>query len=293
MKLDKSMQAYLKRKYFKGKGRGAQLLDLVFGRLLLFAGLFAFFWLIHAGLANSLIFSLTATIVLSLVVHMARRHRQEKFLQKEMQRVKNECALEKLTLLSREEFQDICLTVFKRHTKLRSFRRVLGGYYHVRRRLFCYAFGNHPENPVGVQQMLLLYRKLKKINAAGALILSAAPYVEEASAMSERLGVDIALLDKEAILRYAQVPSISVSEEEVVGAIRAEMSTQGMRDQLKQAFFAKSKQKAYLLCAALLILWSAATGFNLIYPIVAAICVFLAFYTYFNQKRREKKEHSA
>ncbi len=292
MKLDRKIQNYLLCKYFKGKNRFARILDAVLGRILLLLALFVVFWLLGAGLLNSLIFSLTAAAAISIGIVMIRRYRQDNFFSAEIERVRKECMLEKLTLLSREDFQKICYSVFKSHTGLASFKRILGGYFNVREKVFCYAFSNHPDNPVGVQQMLLLYRKLKKLNASSAVILSAAAYVEEANAMSGRLGIEIELLGKDEFLQSAGNPKLSVSEDEILTAIQAEMSARVTRDQLKQSFFAKSKQKAYLLCAALLTLWTFVIGFNLIYPIVAAICVLLSFYTYFSQKRREKRESS-
>ena len=141
------------------------------------------------------------------------RYSLEKYISKELVALRNECTLEKLSLLCDEDFWEICREIFKKHGA-QGGEETLGGLYFADRGLFCCALQNHPEDPVGVQQILILHRKLKKLGAQKAFLLSPAPYQEEAGAMSRRLQTEIVLLGQEEFLQLEH-PLIAPTQEAV------------------------------------------------------------------------------
>lgn len=285
MTLDKKARSYLIGKFHHGKNCFARILDRVLGCAALTVFLFSVFWSLHLRLISSLILALTASLTLEILWLMVAKYRRERFIAAQLEEIRRECALEKILLLSKGEFRSLSREIFAEETGRSQFQSVLGGLFLPEEKIFCYAFPNHPQNPVGIQQILLLYRKIKRLHAQSALLLSAAPFEEDASAMPERLGIPVHILGQEALLEA--VPPQSISDEQVMDALHARMSAQLTREKVKRSFLAENKQRAYLLCALLLIAWSFFIGFNLLYPILAALCVFLSFYSYISGKKEK------
>lgn len=154
--------------------------------------------------------------------------------------------------------------------------QTLGGLYLPEQQLFCYALQNHPENPVGVQQILLLHRKLKKLGAQKALLLSPAPYQDEADAMSQRLNAEITLLGQKEFLDLEH-PLIAPSEEELQKALLAKTHHPSFENP-KSIFLRREKSKAYFLLGIFLLCWYGLTGFSILYPIIAALCFSLSLF---------------
>ena len=76
-------------------------------------------------------------------------------------------------------------------------------HYYPKEGCFCYAFHNHPKAPVGIRQMMAVYRKLQRLGASACCLLSASSYVDDAAAFSRRLGISFTLLGQKALLAFA------------------------------------------------------------------------------------------
>lgn len=283
MQLNKRAIRYFKSKRRGGKNTMARALDIAFGALILALVLFFLFWRMHLGVRIAIVLGLTAAALLMVLYAGFSRYRLEKYITKELAALKNECALEKLTLLSDDDFQEICREIFAAHGA-EGGEETLGGTFLSEQELFCFAFQNHPENPVGVQQILLLHRKLKKLGAKKALVLSPSPYQEEADAMSRRLQAEIALLGQEEFLALNN-PNITPSQEELQKALDAKVA-RPVRESPKHSFLRKEKAKAYLLLGVFLLCWYALTGFSILYPIIAALCFGLSLVCYLSGRHK-------
>ena len=275
MQLDQKAIRYFKRKRRGGKNSIARGLDLLLGALLLSALLFFLFWRLHMGIRAAIILGISTALALLALYAGFCRYQLEKYISKELEALKNECALEKLTLLSDENFWEICLEIFAQHGA-EGGEQTLGGLYLPEQQLFCYALQNHPENPVGVQQILLLHRKLKKLGAQRALLLSPAPYQDEADAMSQRLNAEITLLGQKEFLDLEH-PLIAPSEEELQKALLAKTHHPSFENP-KSIFLRREKSKAYFLLGIFLLCWYGLTGFSILYPIIAALCFSLSLF---------------
>ena len=202
----------------------------------------------HTGLRQAIVLALTLSALLIVLYMGFSRYSLEKYISKELVALRNECTLEKLSLLCDEDFWEICREIFKKHGA-QGGEETLGGLYFADRGLFCCALQNHPEDPVGVQQILILHRKLKKLGAQKAFLLSPAPYQEEAGAMSRRLQTEIVLLGQEEFLQLEH-PLIAPTQEELQKALAAKIS-RPTAESPKSRFLRKEKAKVYLLLGPL------------------------------------------
>lgn len=289
MEFDKKTLRYFKYKFSRGRNTLAQLLDKIFGSLLGFVVLFCVFWAMHAGLWRSAILSATVVTVFDIFLAALSKYRLGRFILNELWRIRQNYMLERLTMLSGEEFSRICREIFLSHSPGGDPIDTLGGLYFPDARHFCYAFSNHPENPVGVQQMLVLNRKLKKLRAASATVLTAAKYMNETSTMSKRLGAEITLLGRNEFFPEDFDYITPPSEEELQNALQAEISVKPLPGRIKGAFLAPRKTRAYVACAAFLICWYLIAGFGIFYPIAAAVCIALAVLSYLAGKKSDPK----
>ncbi len=289
MQFDKQTIRYFKYKFFNGKNMVARFLDKLFGTLLAFILLFCLFWAMGMGLWRSVVLTVTVVAVFSLFRTAVSKYRLEKFMLAELADIRRNYMLEKLTLLSEEEFAAVCKNIFLSHEKKSVYQETLGGLYFPEDRHFCYAFNNHPENPVGVQQLLVLHRKLQKLGATSATVLSAAPYGSETSTMSKRLGAAITLLGRDAFFPAHTYYVAPPSQEELKKVLQAEISAKPLPGRIKNAFLSPKKSRAYISCAAFLLCWYLIAGFGILYPIAAAVCIVLAILSYLADKKPRSK----
>lgn len=275
MELDKAQKRYFEKKFFKGKGRVARILDAVLGRAFLCAALCIVFWFLRFGLAGAIIASISATLIWSVLSYAFHQYRYEAFLSRTLEAFRRQCILEKLILLEEDEYRQIAEQVFLRQFPDSTLEPKLGGFYDAQCRLFCCVFPNHPSIPVTSQQILNLYRKRKRLGAKQCAVLSASEFDAAAQEMCNRL--DIEMLGQDTLFAAAEDARLSVSQEDIENAIDAEMQTTLTREKVKQTLLSANKSRAYLFCAALLVAWCFLFRFNILYPILASVCVFLAF----------------
>lgn len=288
MELSKAMKRYFLKKQHHGKNAFARYIDLGLGSLVSTVVLFCLFWSLHIGIKLSLVFAICIVFAFILVRSAWSAYKLERFINTELSRITKTTMLEQLTLLAEAEFSETCDAVF---TDLygHAYRKIQGGLFYPQESRFCYAFQNHPENPVGVQQLLLLYRKLKKLGVTQVATLSASAYAEEATAMSLRVGVDFVLLTQDAFFEKEIAYIRRPTQTELYAAIEAEMRSESMKLDAKNVFFSPKKTRAYLLCAGFLLCLYFITKFSVLYPIAAGICLVLAFISYRMQKQTEAK----
>ena len=251
----------------------ARALDIVFGALVLALALFFLFWRMHLGVRIAIVLGLTAAALLMVLYAGFSRYRLEKYITKELAALKKRMRTGKLTLLSDDSFQEICQEIFAAHGAVGG-EETLGEPI-FRARLVLLRFSKPSENPVGVQQILLLHRKLKKLDAKKALVLSPSPYQEEADAMSRRLQAEISCSGKRN--SRSGKPAHRPVRGGTAKALDAKVA-RPVRENPKHSFLRKEKAKAYLLLGVFLLCWYALTGFSVLYPIIAALCFWsLAF----------------
>ena len=183
-------------------------------------------------------------------------------------------------MLPEAEYEAICRQLFAARFPDRTPRSAYRGYYYPEEACFCYAFHNHPKVPVGIRQMMAIYRKLQRLGASACCLLSASSYVDDAAAFSRRLGISFTLLGQKELLSFAAQTLPPVSEAQLHHAIEEEMRHFYAEGGLIHNAVAPNKYRAYLTCAFFLLLWYFLFRFNLLYPIAAVLCLLLALASY-------------
>ena len=271
---------YFHHKYRGGKSIPAHILDCTLGAILLWALLFFALRFFGAPWRGALLLGLCLCISLGSFVAILWRYRFQRFLSRELARLRRGVSLESLTLLPEADYEAICRQLFAARFPDRTPRSAYRGYYYPEEACFCYAFHNHPKAPVGIRQMMAIYRKLQRLGASACCLLSASSYVDDAAAFSRRLGISFTLLGQKELLSFAAQTLPPVSEAQLHRAIEEEMRHFYAEGGLIHNAVAPNKYRAYLTCAFFLLLWYFLFRFNLLYPIAAVLCLLLALASY-------------
>ncbi len=285
MELDVKEKRYFKCMQSGGRNTFARVLDSLFFSIICFLLIFCLFWSFKIRLVQALILAATVFFCALFLYFAYKRYKFEKFVAKELLRIENNCRLEKLAFSSPETFSHISSEIFVRHMGSEEYVKSLGGLFFPATKTFCYAFKNHPENPVGVQQFLVLQRKAIQLGAEKIVALSAAKYMSEASAMTKRMGTEVTLLDREEFLKEDLFLPV---DEELQKALRAEIEDRKIKGE-RISFLSPKKTRAYLLCAVFFLGWYAFFGFGAIYPVAAGVCLLLALLSH-TLPRRSKAQ---
>ncbi|MBQ9942417.1 MAG: hypothetical protein IJP03_05365, partial [Christensenellaceae bacterium] len=219
MELSKQTRQYLRRLYHRGKGPLARWADRILGSIAVFFILFCLFWMLHIGLARSAIGAGVLVALGNIALLWRRRSGFEKFMEKQLKECRDQLALEKLLLLPRADFQKLCLSLFQQKCSSPP-APVLGGWYFAEEKTFGYAFRNHPLQPIGVGQLLLLQRRLKRCNARRLLLFSTAPYEDNADLFAHRLGAAVLFFGPDELFALNS-PLLYIAKEQAMEALDA------------------------------------------------------------------------
>lgn len=271
---DKTVQKHIRRKFFRGKRGLAKILDAVLGRIAVFVVVFLIFWSLKMGIVKSAVLSATIVGVYSCLALAFRQRALTRFTEKYLRTISDECLFEKLLLQSQEDFREFCRQFFLEYTNALSLEKSFGGFLDGKQGIFCFVFKNHPANPVGPQQIQTLFRIVEHTKASHVFVLSSSDFLDKAREIC--LKQNYVILGKEKLLDFAKKSNIAPSEEEILNAIKAEITNEHHRQSLKSAFLAQGKRNSYLACAGVLLVWMFVMGFNVIYAVTAGLMVTLA-----------------
>lgn len=284
---------YFKHRYHKGKSVPAHLLDCILGLFMLFLFLLFLLRYLGAALRGAALLSLCLCGSAALFCTVYRRYRLERFLSMELDRLRRTLLLESLTLLPEQDYQEICRELFSQCYPDEAPVSVCGGLYFKKHACFCYAFHNHPQVPVGIRQMMALYRKLQKLGAKECCLITPSAYVDDARAFSERLGIRFRFLGQKELLCHGQETLPPIEEQTLHQALQEEMRKYYAKRSLRHSVFAPNKYRAYLTCALFLLCWYVLFRLSPLYPIAAGICCVFAACSYRATKREQLREESS
>lgn len=293
MNLSSKELRYFKHRCHGGKSTPAHLLDCILGSLMLLIFLFFLLRYLGAPIRGAALLSICLCVSIILFCTVYRRYRLERFISAETERLRNTLTLEALTLLPDKDYQKICRTLFLKRYPTHTPISVYRGIYFKEEALFCYAFHNHPQIPVGIRQMLSLYRKLQKLNASSCCLITPSSYVDDARAFSERLGIHFTLLGQKELLHHARASLPTIDTQKLHQALQEEMRQYYAKNSLKHTAFAPNKYRAYLTCAFFLICWYFLFRLSPFYPIAAGLCCLFAAFSYHAARKQRFKEESS
>ena len=244
----------------------ARILDRTLFFFFLLIAAFSLFWLLRLGLRRALVLCVTIALLWLAASAVLRARQFSRFIAKRLDTLRRKCALEHCSLLPAEELASVLYPAAS--SKIGDARPFAGGY--LSETSFCMIFPNHPDDPVSVRQIAGLLRRGKALGVAHLYALSLSPLDKPAHALALRYQIE--QIDQETILQ--NLP-FAVSEEELLHALSAEFEARKLPS-AKRILLQKNKSAAYLLCALMLSVWPLFAGFNVLYPLLACLCLALA-----------------
>ncbi|MDL2225278.1 hypothetical protein LJC20_03595 [Eubacteriales bacterium OttesenSCG-928-M02] len=289
--IDKKLRAHYKRLLYKGRGPLARALDFVALRIILFLLGWVFFATRLTSVWQGAVMSFIFLAVLSVAVEWYKGKKMARFLVEKREALCHEYQMDQLVVLDPNVF----LKVVGRLMNHLGYR-ILG----MREGALLVEYGgdrsmmfpvqSHRNYEITSQDLLDMVRILKANGLTEMLLVSTSRLSEEASAFQKKIpNLSLSILRQESLLEEAQKMGLLPGIPEMEAALLKELEEQEMSlGRLRMEALYSGKTRAYLLCGGIILVASAFTGFNLYYPLVAALCFFLAYLSYRNN-RAEKK----
>lgn len=280
--MDARMLRYYRKQMNGGRSIVARTIDFVIFRLFL---AFMLFWLLlffSRSFTVSILISIFLTIAVSLVLFLINQKRTERFIKKDLKRIKEKCLLETLTFMTFEQFSDYMNKILDGIDNVQPWEK---GFTAKKDNVKVYAFHNHPRSNVDVSDILDVLRG----NNESLILVSLSAFTENAKRLCESMTEDIALIPGSEVLKLAAKHNMLPDEEEAEQRSKNEMNASLITlEKIKQTTLSKTKIKRYVICGVIVMLWPLMTGFKFYYPIIAAGCFLLAVLAFRKSKQGEE-----
>ncbi|MDD5017473.1 MAG: hypothetical protein PHO15_05170 [Eubacteriales bacterium] len=206
-------------------------------------------------------------------------------MQKDLQRIRQKCLLETLTLMDAGEYAEYMGRIFENSNV-----SITGdGFTAEHKGRYIYAFHNHPSSECGVTELLRAYRALK--DKQKITIVSLSDFSDDAKKLCISLPAEIHLVPGKDVLILANKLGMMPDEETAKEKAEKEMNETIITfEKLKKSAFGRTKVKGYIICGIVVMCWPFVSGFRFYYPLIAIICFAMAILTY--RKNRQAKESS-
>lgn len=282
--MDAKMLRYYQKKMHGGRSIVARVIDLVVFRFFI---AFMLFWVLlffSRSFTASIMISVFLTIAFSLVVLLINQKRTERFIKKDLERIKEKCLLETLTFMNIGQFSDYMDNLLDGIENIKPWDK---GFTANKDKKKIYAFHNHPRSNIDVSDILDVLRG----NNEPLILISLSEFEEYAQKLCESMSEDMTLIPGSHILKLAaqhdMLPDEEAAEERANNEMNASILT---FEKVKQATMSKVKIKRYVICGVVVMLWPLIAGFKFYYPIIAAVCFLLAVLAF--RKSRQGEESS-
>ena len=269
------LHRYYMKKLYGGRSFVARLIDFIIFRGFLLLTLFVVLLYLSRSTLVALLVSILLTVAVSLSLSLIKRKRADRFMKKDMQRIKQKCLLENLTLMDLVEYSKYIVRMFKLKNES------LNGDWFIAQNneAYFYVFHNHPKSTCGVTEVLNAYRQLN--GKSKIVIVSLSEFDDEAKMLCRNLQCDIELISGKKVLSIADKLDMLPDEETAKEKAEHEMNDAIITmNKVKKNAFSRTKVKGYVFCGIAIMFWPLITGFKFYYPVIALACFTLAVITY-------------
>lgn len=287
---NRQLRDYYRQTLYGNRSLIARCIDFVALRAVIFAVLYVFVLMQTAHVLLAVILAAVGMLMASCAIALWKSIRLDKFVEQKRLALARDYLFEKIVLLPRERF----LLLVKHLVRHMGYRVVcehpLGLLCQVKEAsAFILALQNHPENPVSVQQMLDAYREISALGVDECLVVATAALSDSAHAfLYDQKGIAFQVLNRQKLLDLAQTQGLLPEPEEVEQALLSKLEEKRVSlKKLKREALHASRVKAYLSCGVILFAASFITGQRLYYPLMGALCFFLAFVAYYTDHRSQ------
>jgi hypothetical protein len=273
--MDPRLLRYYRKKISGGKSMIARTVDFMMLRIIIFIVLFIAVLNMSLSIFVSLIMAFFLTAALSTVFVVYNRKKIERYIIKDMLRLKQKCLLEKLTFMDKKDYtcfigkitgQDIVKPKYDND-----------GFFTVCGDTSMYAFQNHPGGDCSVKDVLRVYREYKHDKL---IIISLSDFSAESINMCASLP-GVTLSSGKKVLRMAEEKGLLPDEKEAGEKAEKEMKeTLVTFEKIRKNALSGTKIKGYIFSGIVIMCWPLVAGFQVYYPVIAALCFALAAITY-------------
>lgn len=284
--LDPKLLRFYKKKLYGGRSIAARITDFIAFRLFLLFVIFIAVLYLSLSTTVALLIAIFLTTAASLALTAYNRKKTERFILKDILRLKRKCLLEKLTFMGSDEFAQYINRLLD--GSIKNITITGDGFYGVLKDRCIYALHCHPSSECGVSDVLRIIRSNK---SGDILILSLSEFSNEVKAMCSSLAFSVELMCGKDVLSLADKMGMLPDENEAQKSAEKEMKQNILTlEQVKDSAFSKTKIKGYIICGIVIMCWPLISGFRIYYPIIAIACFAMALLTY--RKSKKTKESS-
>lgn len=292
--LDKRMRRYYRQIMFGNRSALARTLDFAALRAIMFIAFLLWFSLQTSNIMLSCILSGCATGMVSVALGLYKNIRLDKFVAQKRRELTRIYMLEQFVLMPRRDFVRRMAAMARQsgyEVEQLSQRGVLCR-DKAQNPLMLFALQNHPEDEIGPHQVVDSYRYLMQQNIAEGILVCTAALNERASSLLTKLKAPaFTVWDQDKLLALARALDMLPDADEVEQGLLVEIEQRRLRlRQFKKQAFATTRVRSYLICGFVLFFAAIITGQHLYYPIMGAVCFFMAFLSYFLDQGRQRTE---
>ncbi len=285
---NRQLRNYYRQALYGNRSPVARCLDFLALRFALFAGLYVFLLVQTAHFLLSAILAAVGMLMISCAIGLWKSIRLDRFIEEKRLALARDYLFEKIVLLPRPRYLHLVSLLVRQMGYQVVCEHPLGLLCRTKdSAAFILALQNHPENSVTPQQLLDSYREICQLGVTECLILSTAPLTDQAHAFLHDLDdLECQVLNRQKLLDLAQRQGLLPNADEVEQALMQKLEEKRISMQkIKREALHASRVKAYFSCGVILFASSFITGQRLYYPLMGALCFFLAFMAYYTDHK--------
>ena len=285
--MNKKLRRYYKKKMHGGRSVVARTIDFLVFRIMLLFSLFVLIFYLSRSITAGLFISVFLTVAVSLVITVFKRKKTQKYIQNDMQRIRQKCLLETLTFMTANEYAEFINRMFD--NDLKDICMTNDGFIAEYHNMPMYVFHNHPSSQCEASDILYVFRMHKE--SKKIIVLSLSDMSDNAKKLCLSLPVKIEFVSGKKVLKIANDKDLMPDKKSAEENAEKEMNETIITfEAIKKTTFGQTKIKGYVVCGIIAMCWPFIAGFKFYFPIISMGCFALAILTY--RKNKQAKESS-
>jgi hypothetical protein len=226
--------------------------------------------------------SLLLTVAFSILLAIFRRRKAEKFYKLDLQKLREKCLLESLTLMNAAEYAEYMSRLFPGLNDVQYFTNGFTAELNGGKIIVLH---NHPKSSCGVPEIVEAYRLCKDADAIS--IVSLSDFAEDAKIFAKSVSAE--LISGGEVLRIACDKGLLPDEKSAEQRAKQEMEAAAVSfERVKRSALNKTKVRAYIYCGLITMVWPLIGGWRIYYPVISVLCFTLAYISHKKGKDAQK-----
>ena len=280
--MDAKLKRYYRKKLSGGRSMFARATDYIMLRSVILTVIFIIMLQLSHSLTVAIPVAVLITVAASTVMYLFRRKKAEKYFEKDLQRIREKCLLESLTLMNEQEYTDYIARIFP---GMESVQPIPGGFLATNKDIRMAVLHNHPKSDCGVADIVNAFRLCN--SKEKITLISLSEFTDDAKKFAD--SASITLISGPEVLHIAGKKGLLPDEASAEQRAREEMEEAAVTmDRVRRYAFSRTKVRAYILCGIVTLIWPLFGIWRIYYPIISALCFVLAFISYKRGKHTQE-----